>query len=103
MLGRRLYGIKKAFRHVHKPEDWIQPVDDEEKKKKKKKKKKNWKSRVEWHWVEELDIRAIREREEGIEEVDKEVGDRMRKRSQSARGISEAAAALGRAQPSGGG
>ena len=71
MTGRRWYSIKKAFRRVKKPEDWRKPKNAG----------KDWASKVEWYWLEELDAKALSLQNQGIEAVDEEVRERLRRRA----------------------
>ena len=66
-LARRLYGMERAFSEVRKEADWKAPKD----------RAKGYKSKVQWHFLEECDPRMLEASDLHVPSVDKEIRERL--------------------------
>ena len=76
MVCRRIYGLKRAFRDVHGPQDWRQPKGPSGAK---------WRSKVRWDLAQEIDWRALEADDEDIPEVEKELQGKLRDKAMAHR------------------
>jgi hypothetical protein len=77
ITARRWYAIKKSLRRCSCRSDWQAPKNPP----------KSWKSKAEWFWIDEIDVRNLEKQDHGIPSVDMEAEDRMRSRGARNRGI----------------
>ena len=71
VLTRRLYGIEKAFELVRKEADWKAPRGAA----------KSWKSKVQYHLLEEIDLRPLMSNSTAVPAVDAEVTARLKEKA----------------------
>ena len=77
-LARRLYGMERAFSEVRKESDWKPPKD----------KQKGFKSKVQWHFLEECDPRMLEASDLHVASVDKEIRERLTERGKLLKSLS---------------
>ena len=71
VLCRRIYAIEKAFEEVSRESDWKAP----------KQAPKNWKSKILYHLLDEIDARALMATTTVVPAVDAEVRDRLKEKA----------------------
>ena len=71
MALRRLYGIERALENVRCEADWRQPKGGQ----------KGWRTKVQYHVLEQIDVGGLDKDGIGIEAVDREVRERLKEKA----------------------
>ena len=86
VLCRRMYAIEKTFEAVEKERDWKAPRNAG----------KNWKSKVAYHMLDEIDLRSVMGGgQASIRGVDEEVRDRLKDKALLAKAVLKSGLAEG--------
>ena len=88
MAMRRLYGIERALELVHAEGDWRPPKGGS----------KGWRSKVQYHLLDDIDVGGIDKGGLGIEAVDKEVRDRLKEKALLAKSLGQLASVPARSE-----
>ena len=81
MAMRRLYGIERALENVRSESDWKQPKGGF----------KGWKTKVQYHVLEQIDVGGLDKDGIGIEAVDKEVRARLQEKALLSKALAQLA------------